>query len=217
MISLPYIVFALMAFQEKSNEMNIIVAGDPKQIPPVVNTSDKDLEELKIDDENIYKMFGINSFKEEEQKEILRSQDSIDNLNIQYRSIDAIGNLFSQFSYDNLLMNGRDFNLNPLKDLPNTFIDKLKKPISLINFPIDVENSLLTPKKLLCSSYHLFAGILTTELIHYFDKCSVENKKYTIGIIRPYKAQAMLMNKLIVSSGISENIRILRYSARVSR
>lgn len=208
MISLPYIVFALMVYQERNNEMDIIVAGDPKQIPPVVNTSDKDLEELKIDDENIYKMFGIKSFKTEEQNEILRSQDSIDNLGTQYRSVDGIGNLFSQFSYDNLLKNGRDFNLNPIKDLPKSFIDKLKKPISLINFPIDVENSVLTPKKLLYSSYHVYAGILTTELIRYFDQCNTENKKYTIGIISPYKAQALLMNKLIVSSGISDNIQI---------
>src|SRR5690606_39183048 len=50
MTSLPYIVLALMSLKETNENANYIVAGDPKQIPPVVDTSDKNIENLDIDD-----------------------------------------------------------------------------------------------------------------------------------------------------------------------
>ena len=53
----------------------------------------------------------------------------------------------------------------PGKKLPEQFIDDLKSPISLINFPIDKDTSVLEPRKLLYSSYHVYVGILTAELI----------------------------------------------------
>ena len=66
----------------------------------------------------------------------------------------------------------------------------------------------MEPKKLLYSPYHVYAGIVASELISKLDKCIDNSEKYTVGIISPYKAQAMLMNKLITSSGISNNITV---------
>lgn len=68
--------------------------------------------------------------------------------------------------------------------------------------------SILEPKKLLYSPYHVFGGILTAELILNLDKCNNGKNNYTIGVISPYKAQAMLMNKLITSLELSDNLKV---------
>lgn len=203
MIGLTYFAFALHALIAKEK---IIIAGDPKQIPAVMDVSDKKLEELAMGDESIYKMLGIESFDPNEQH--LRSIDIIDNLQIQFRSVEVIGNLFSTISYKSLLKHGRDFEERPVKELPSNFYTPLKSKISFIDLPIDVSNSIMEPKKLLYSPYHVYAGIVASELISKLDKCIDNSEKYTVGIISPYKAQAMLMNKLITSSGISNNITV---------
>lgn len=208
MTSLPYIVFALMSLKRTNPSAEYIVAGDPKQIPPVIDTTDKNIENLEMDDENIYKMMGIHSFRENEQQLIKREVDVIENLTSQYRSVEAIGKFFSGLSYNDLLSHKRDMLQKPKKELPDSFINELKAPISLINLPIDSSNSVMEPRKLLYSSYQMYAGILTTELVKYLDRCNKENTEYTIGIVSPYKAQAMLINKLVTSSGVSANINV---------
>ena len=79
-IAVELVVLALMSLKETNENADYIVAGDPKQIPPVVDTSDKNIENLDMDDENIYKMMGIHSFKEDEQDLIKREEDVIENL-----------------------------------------------------------------------------------------------------------------------------------------
>lgn len=203
MIGLTYFAFALHSLIAKEK---IIIAGDPKQIPAVVDVSDKKLEELEMSDESIYKMLKIESFDRKEQN--LRDIDSIDNLQIQYRSVDEIGNVFSTISYKSLLKNGRDYANKPVKELPINFYSSLKSKISFIDLPIDLSNSIMEPKKLLYSPYHVYSGIIASELISNLDKCIGNKEKYSVGIISPYKAQAMLINKLITSSGISNNITV---------
>jgi superfamily I DNA and/or RNA helicase len=203
MIGLTYFAFALNALHSNGK---IIIAGDPKQIPAVVDVSDKKLEELEMSDESIYKMLSIESFDRKQQN--LRSIDSIDNLEIQFRSVEEIGQLFSKISYNSLLKHGRNFEEKPVKQLPDTFYAPLKSKISFIDLPLDVNNSIMEPKKLLYSPYHVYSGIIAAELIAKLDKSIEGNKQYTIGIISPYKAQAMLINKLITSSGISNNISV---------
>lgn len=208
MLSLPYIVFALLSLKSVNPDTKYYVAGDPKQIPAIVDTTDKNLENLNMEDESIYKMLKINSFDKEEQLKTKRENDVIENLNIQYRAIEPIGKLFSEFSYENLLQHGRDLSKEPRKILPDSFITSLKNPVSLINFLIDNDTSVLQPRKLLYSSYHVYAGILASEILKFLDDCNIDNTNYSIGVISPYKAQALLMNKLIVASGISNNLQI---------
>lgn len=205
MISLPHITFALLALDPKGD---FIVAGDPKQIPPVVDTSDKHLEELEVEDENIYKMLEIDSFDKDEQEEIRREGDIIENLSTQYRSVEEIGTLFGAFSYLGLLKNGRDLNKHPRTQLPEGLHKSLYSPVSMIDIPVDIEYSILEPKKLLYSPYHVYAGILASEMIKKLDTLSNDDQHYTIGVVSPYKAQAMLVGKLVVSSGISKNISV---------
>lgn len=206
MTNLPYIVFAIFAISKFSPNAKFIVAGDPKQIPPVVDVNDKDLEELDIQDENIYTMMGISSFEETEQ--ILREGDKIDNLTTQFRSIKKIGQLFSDLSYKDLLNHDREDNKKEPKPLPEAFKKLITDNVTFIDVPLIAENSIFRISKLLYSSYHTYSAIFVAELVKYFDSLLVDGESWSIGLIAPYKAQAILLNKLITSYGISDKLKI---------
>lgn len=206
MIGLHYITFAIMALFKSNPSTNFIVAGDPKQIPPIVEIDEKELENFDFQDENIYKMMNLESFKPEEQ--IIRETDSIVNLVTQYRSVPKIGQLFSELSYSSLLKHDRATNRTEAKPLPEKFKNLISTNVSFINIPLSQDNSIYRVNKLFYSSYHIYCAILVSEIIKHFD-ISNKGEQWTIGLIAPYKAQAMLLNKLITSYSISENIKVI--------
>ncbi len=207
MTGLHYITFAIMALFKTNPETEFIVAGDPKQIPPVIGIDDKELESVDFQDENIYKMMGLESFKSVEQQ--IRECDTIKNLDTQYRSVPNIGKLFSELSYSGLLKHERekDETKNKPKSLPDKIKSLISSDVTFIDIPLDKDNSIYKVNKLFYSSYHTYCAILVSEIIKCFDK---ENSAegWSIGLIAPYKAQAILLNKLITSYGISKNITV---------
>jgi hypothetical protein len=205
MTGLHYITFALMALSKTNPETKFIIAGDPKQIPPVIEIDDKELENFDFQDENIYKMMNLESFNPEEQ--IVRKIDTIQNLDTQYRSIPQIGQLFSELSYSSLLVHNRGKNKNEAKPIPEKFKPFISSNVTFIDVPLNQDNSIYKVNKLFYSSYHIYSAILVSEIIKYFDTVNSDNG-WTIGLIAPYKAQAILLNKLITSYGISENIKV---------
>ncbi|MEZ4883861.1 MAG: AAA domain-containing protein [Chitinophagales bacterium] len=206
MINLPYIVFAILSISKFSPNAKFIIAGDPKQIPPVVDVNDKELEELDIKDENIYSMMNIKSFNETEK--VLRKNDSIENLKVQYRSVKNIGQLFSELSYGKLLKHHRETTNNTPKQLPDDFQKLVSNNVMFIDIPLNNEDSIYKIRQLFYSSYHIYSAILLSEIIKYFDTTLNERESWSIGLIAPYKAQAVMMNKLIASFGISDKIKI---------
>jgi hypothetical protein len=206
MINLPYIVFSILSISKFSPNVKFIVAGDPKQIPPVVDVNDKELEELDIQDENIYSMMNIKSFNEKEQ--LLRDNDTIENLKVQYRSIKKIGQLFSELSYGKLLEHHRDITKSNPKPLPVAFQKLISSNVMFIDIPLNNEDSIYKIRQLFYSSYHIYSAILVSEIIKYFDSTLTEGDNWSIGLIAPYKAQAVMMNKLIASFGISDKLKI---------
>jgi hypothetical protein len=206
MTNLPYIVFAILAVKKFNPDAKFIIAGDPKQIPPVVNVDDKILEELELKDENVYTMLGISSFNKDEQN--MRVGDTIDNLLTQYRSVENIGHLFSELSYDKLLQHHRKTVNSPPKELPEAFKKILNQSVTFIDIPLSKENSVYSIYKLLYSSYHIYSAIFVTELVKYFDSLLNDGEQWSIGLISPYKAQAILLNKLITSYGLSDKLKI---------
>lgn len=205
MTGLHYITFAIMALFKTNPSTNFIVAGDPKQIPPVVEIDEKELENFDFQDENIYKMMNLESFNPEEQ--IIREIDTIQNLDTQYRSIPQIGQLFSELSYSSLLKHDREINRIESKPLPEKFKKLISSSVTFIDIPLNQDNSIYKVNKLFYSSYHTYCAILVSEIIRYFDSIN-EREQWTIGLIAPYKAQAILLNKLITSYGISENVKV---------
>ena len=205
MTGLHYITFAIMALFKTNPNTNFIVAGDPKQIPPVIEIDEKELENFDFQDENIYKMMNLESFNPEEQ--IIREIDTIQNLDKQYRSIPQIGQLFSELSYSSLLKHDRETNRKESKQLPEKFKKLISSNVTFVDIPLNQDNSIFKVNKLFYSSYHTYCAILVSEIIRYFDEIN-EKEQWTIGLIAPYKAQAILLNKLITSYGISENVKV---------
>lgn len=206
MINLPYLVFAILSIYKFNPNAKFIVAGDPKQIPPVVDVNDKDLEELDIQDENVYTMMSVNSFKRSEQ--VLRSIDKITNLETQYRSVKCIGQLFSSLSYSGLLKHDQEQQNDKAKILPAGFAKLLNKNVTFIDIPLNVDNSIFKISKLLYSSYHTYSAIFVAELLKYLDSLLDAKESWTVGLIAPYKAQAILLNKLVTSYGLSEKLKV---------
>ncbi|WP_197428307.1 AAA domain-containing protein [Phnomibacter ginsenosidimutans] len=206
MTGLHYMTFAIMALFKNNHDTNFIIVGDPKQIPPVLEINERELENFDFQDENIYKMMNLESFKPEDQ--LIREIDSIVNLSTQYRSTPTIGQLFSEFSYSSLLKHGRATNKMESKLLPEEFRNFISSNVTFIDVPLNKDNSIYRVNKLYYSSYHTYCAILVSEIIKYFD---LINKKedWTIGVISPYKAQAMLLNKLITSFGLSQNLKVI--------
>lgn len=59
MINLPYITFSSLISLQNNPNCKVIIAGDPKQIPPVPELKDAEREEIGVETENIYSMFGL--------------------------------------------------------------------------------------------------------------------------------------------------------------
>ena len=207
MAGLHYIVFAIMALYKTNPETEFIVAGDPKQIPPVIEVNDAELENFEFQDENIYRMMRLESFDAAKQK-IRESIDTIKNLDTQYRSVPQIGQLFSDLSYSKLLKHDRERNRKNSKPLPEKFKQMISENVTFIDIPLNQDNTIYRVKKLLYSSYQTYVAILVAEIIKYFDQVNNGEEEWTIGLIAPYKAQAILLNKLITSYGISENVKV---------
>jgi hypothetical protein len=208
MTGLHYITFAIRALFKSSSKTNFIVAGDPKQIPPIIELDEKELENFDFQDENIYKMMNLESFNPKEQEISKREIDTIQNLDKQYRSIPKIGQLFSELSYSSLLKHDRATNRKEAKTLPEKFRNLISSNVTFVDIPLSQDNSIYRVNKLFYSSYHTYCAILVSEIIKYFDTTN-KGEQWTIGLIAPYKAQAMLLNKLITSYGISENVKVI--------
>ncbi|AZA99224.1 hypothetical protein EG359_06215 [Chryseobacterium joostei] len=206
MTGLHYIAFALMSLFKTKRNTNFIIAGDPKQIPPVIEINDKELENFDFQDENIYKMVRLESFDPKEQA--IREIDTIQNLDTQYRSIPKIGQLFSELSYSSLLKHHRDTANREPKPLPEKFKNLITSNVTFIDVPLDEDNSIYKVHKLFYSSYHIYCTIMVSEIIKEFDSANKDGQ-WTVGLIAPYKAQAIILNKLITSYGISKNIKVL--------
>lgn len=207
MINLPYITFSSIITKQKNFKSELIIAGDPRQIPPVPELSDNEREEIEIDTENIYSMFGLHSFDKISQDQEIRKMDSVKNLITQYRSLPEIGELFSKFSYKDSVKTKREASSRRI--LPNKIQEMLSSTITFLDIPLEKDNQLFSINKLIYSSYHLYSCILINEFIKYFDQHNTENEKWTIGIISPYKAQAVLCNRLNAGLSLKTNLQVV--------
>jgi len=184
MIMLAQIIYVLY------KPSKFIIAGDPFQIPPVVLAKE-------WQDENIYSFLKLKQFKSNKTS-LMR----------QYRSLPAIGSLFSKFSYDGLISHHRQAaSQKPLK-----FNGVNLTEISVIKFPIKKKHQLYKPHSLnKKSTYHIYSALLCLELtLSIVAECKKQNTEWKIGIICPYLAQANLIEKMINAEyDINHKITIL--------
>lgn len=193
---IPLVQMMLVVYRFKQSK--IFIAGDPMQIGPIVR-------EPRWQDENIYTMIKLNKFDNPKTEPI---QFKIDNLPKQYRSLPAIGELFSQYAYNGKLIHHRS-------------LLKYKKPylgeidfnqINFISFKVEKYDSIFGAKKLDGSNVHIYSALLTVETCLYVAKSYASKEKeevYNIGIICPYAPQAQLVERLIEQQeGLPINVNI---------
>ncbi len=176
-----------------------IIAGDPFQIEPTTAVA-----EWKT--ENIYKMVHLEEFSED--ADTVPHKYEITLLTTQYRSIESVGEVFSQLTYNGVLKHARSnedarpLNIERYLDYDN---------LNIITFPVSKYESIYKSKRLKLSSFHVYSALFTYEFVVYIAKalarCNTD-EAFRIGVIAPYSAQAGLLDKLVASADIPENISV---------
>jgi superfamily I DNA and/or RNA helicase len=187
MVSLAHIVYPLYRHPPRK----FIVAGDPFQIEPIVA-----IDQWK--DENIYTMVGLNKAGSFARPMTEPHQYSIVNLTTQYRSISAIGRVFSQFTYDGILKHDRAASTQRPLSLGGMAV----KPLNLIRFPVSKYESIYRAKRLESgTSYQAYSALFAFEFVRWVSGHigEADGRPFRIGVIAPYRAQANLVSKLVDS------------------
>lgn len=169
----------------KGNGAKFYIAGDPKQIRPI--------EQGNIDVENIYQMLGINELKTaiEDYKRY-----PLEALTTQYRSVPTIGKIVSEFAYNGLVKT------NPNRDSQKPLeLDGLNvNTLNFIGFGTKEFDLLYELSAINESSFNLYSAIFTYNMVDYVIKQISEKypgKKYSIGVVCPYKAQSEAIKQLL--------------------
>lgn len=184
MISLASIIYPLFHL----NPQMFVIAGDPFQIEPIVA-----VEQWK--DENIYTLVGLSKSGSFSDPSTEPHKYLVTNLEIQYRSVPDIGEVFSQFTYDGVLAHHRKKGTHRrLK------IDGLElEPLNLISFPVSKYESIYRSKRLESGTpYQVYSALFTFEFVRWLTlqiQCDSDSR-LRIGVIAPYRAQANILHKL---------------------
>lgn len=195
MIPLVNIVYPLY----KKTPRKFIIAGDPFQIEPITAV---DLWK----NENIYTMVHLNSFSK---PSTVPYNYKINFLTTQYRSVPAIGSVFSRFAYDGILKNYRSRE----SQKPIYLSDHQRlNTLTIIKYPVSNYESIYKPRRLRhSSSYHIYSALFTYEYVGYLAREIATNnpgEKVSIGIVAPYRAQADMISKLLDTGGLPQAISV---------
>lgn len=184
MIPLANIVYPLYC----QKPQKFIIAGDPFQIEPIVF-----VEQWK--EQNIYTLVGLDKTGSFGNPVTEPHAYPVTNLDTQYRSIPAIGDVFSRFTYDGILKHHRIAgDQRPLK------LDGFDvKTLNLVKFPVSRYESIYRAKRLEGgSNFQTYSALFTFEFVRWLAGQIQGNRadKTRIGVIAPYRAQANLLNRL---------------------
>jgi len=176
-----------------------IIAGDPFQIEPITTV---DLWK----NENIYTMVHLDSFTS---PDTIPHKYHIELLTTQYRSIPAVGEVFSKFAYGGILKHYRDNDSQRKLNIGDEFD---LGTLNIIKFPTSKFESVYRPKRLKGNStYQVYSALFTREFIIYLSELITKNnskEQFRIGVITPYRAQGDLIDKLLNSHDIPHNVDV---------
>ena len=195
MIPIANIVFPLY----KKTPRKFIIAGDPFQIEPITSV---DLWK----NENIYTMVQLDSFTD---PKTTPYQYKVELLTTQYRSIPDIGFVFSNFAYGGILQHYRHSNSQRPLNVGN---DLGVETLNIIKFPVSKYESIYRCKRLQHSScYQVYSALFTFEYVTYLSKELAANNPcslFKIGVIAPYRAQADMIDKLLASEKLPQEVDV---------
>jgi superfamily I DNA and/or RNA helicase len=184
MVSLANIIYPL--YRQKAQRF--IIAGDPFQIEPIVAVE-------QWTDENIYTLVSLNKAGAFANPATEPHDYLITNLQVQYRSVPAIEEVFSQFTYDGILKHHREAG----SQRPLVLDGFDAKPLNLVKFPVSKFESIYRAKRLESgTSYQTYSALFTFEFVRWLAGQIQDRhtEKFRIGVIAPYRAQANLLNRL---------------------
>jgi hypothetical protein len=189
LLTITYILY-------KSKPNQFIISGDPKQIQP---TGNGDLQP-----ENIYQMIGLYGFRNAITS---FNRFKVTPLMTQYRSVESIGNLVSNFSYDGLISSNNSHERKKLT------LDGMQiRDINFVAFPVQDFDNLFGQTAVSGSAIHIYSAIFTYNFARYIAKQAQNNApqtEYTLGIVSPYRKQADIVQQLIDGHNInSENCTV---------
>lgn len=195
MIPIANIVFPLY----KKTPRKFIIAGDPFQIEPITSV---DLWK----NENIYTVVELDSFVNPKTKP---HQYKVELLTTQYRSVPAIGGIFSNFAYGGILKHYRSADSQRQLNVGN---DLGIETLNIIKYPVSKYESIYRSKRLQhSSSYQVYSALFTFEYVCYLSRAisaSNPDSLFKIGIIAPYRAQADMIDKLLASEKLPPEVDI---------
>ncbi len=182
MIELPYAIYLML----QQPHARFIIAGDPKQLPPV--TKNPYLEER-----NVYSFLGLDSFRIDRTP---IGDYAVQRLTKQYRSVPAIGNVFSRFAYNGDLEHARQPESRQLLGMETRMN---LGPVNIIRFPFDTaQENIYRPRAVNGSSFHVYSALFAAEFSLFLDKIvSRDSRPVSIGIVSPYKIQADMISRIV--------------------
>ena len=194
MIPIANIVYPLY----KKTPQKFIIAGDPFQIEPFTS-----IDMWK--NENIYTLVHLDSFVN---PKTIPYQYKVELLTTQYRSIPEIGSIFSSFAYGGILKHNRSSECQRSLNLKD---DLNIKALNIIKFPVSKYESIYRAKALHGSPYQIYSALFTYEYICYLSKAIASANPdglFKIGVIAPYRAQADLIDKLLTTEKMPNEVDV---------
>ncbi len=171
------------------------VAGDPKQIQPV--------KQNDYQPGNIYNMVGLDSFSEAQRR------DDVTALEVQHRSVPAIGSLVSSFAYDGRVKPDRK--ATDAKPLSLNGIGSIK-PINFVGFTTETLDDLYGLDTVDGSALHLYSVIFTYNFAEFISKeiqRQYPDSEYSIGVVCPYRSEANVIRQMLENRSIdNENCKV---------
>jgi hypothetical protein len=202
MISLASIVYTIYYANQRKPDCKFIIGGDPFQLSPVIHVAHDGWK-----DGNIYTLVGLDKEDSFTNPDTKPHAYTVKNLETQYRSIERLGKLFSEFRYNGKLKHHRtDTDINEIE------VAKLPlEAITIIDFKVSRFESIYKPRKVKGSNYQIYSAILIVELIKYIvENITILNDgKYRIGVICPYRIQSNIIDKLLSKLVVSSDIEII--------
>lgn len=198
MIPLANIVYPLY----KKTPEKFYIAGDPFQIEPITSVD-------TWKNENIYTMVGLNRLDSFTKPTTVPHDYHVERLTTQYRSIPEIGEVFSKFAYGGVLKHHRS--PESQRELPIGDLFDLK-PLNIIKFPVRKYESIYCPKRLQNKTpYQIYSALFAFEFVRCLAsliEMVKADENFRIGLIAPYRAQADLIDKLMVSATLPKNVDV---------
>jgi AAA domain len=207
MISLSYVAYSILQSSTINSDCKYYIAGDPFQIQPIVKVNyDREhphyLQSIIWEKATIYEYVDLKDFNPE--ISITGKFDyTVHNLKRQFRSLAAIGQLYSSLTYNGYLEHERQN--KPQKQIYIGGNDSLKyfRPINLLTVPFNTVG-VFNPQKVDESAYQPYLTVLISELLSFVVKHIEETM--TIGVICPHRTQADVISKLLDKYSIPANI-----------